>query len=179
MLRKSLMLSGSLGLARADICFEYGTGGFSIAVGAKVPAVPDTCIRVSLAEQLGPGSRAGVATGTICRAAQGSSKPTLVVQYTYDSCVGPGSYFESATCRLDLDINGDLPSAKDPSQISSCNGVYVGLLPGHSGPLHQLTDTTLKAWNCTPGPLGAVIGGGGAQCLAGQSKEDRRVTGSE
>jgi hypothetical protein len=171
LIRKTLLFVASVGPVfastsgtRADICFEYGSGGFSIAIGAKVPAAPNACITASLVEQAVPGSRGGVATGSICRSEEGGSRPTLVFQYTYDSCTGPGSYFESATCRFDLEKNGDLPSQKPASQTSTCNGVFVGLLPGQSGQLRQFSDTTLKAWNCTPGAF-AVPGGGGAQCF--------------
>lgn len=119
--------------ARADMCFQYGSGGgVTIAIGAKVPPI-NTCTPVSLVEQI-YGGRLGLATGSICRSEEGGSRPTLVFQYTYDACTGPGGYFESATCRIDLGINGDLPT-KPSDQNSYCNGVYAGLMPNQSGSL--------------------------------------------
>jgi hypothetical protein len=171
MLRKGLMLSAPLALVvastayvRADICFEYtgsSPGIVAVAIGAKVPATPNACITISVVDQSAPG---GVATGSICRSEEGSSRPTLVYHYTYNSCVG--SYFESATCRLELESNGDLPAQKSNSQSSSCSGVAVNLMTGQSGPLGGWSySNDLKAWNCSPGPF-AVPGGGGAQCVA-------------
>jgi len=88
MLRKGVLLTtfflpvlASVPGARADICFQYGTGGgVVIAIGAKVPPV-NTCTPVSLIEQI-YGGRLGLATGSICNSEQGSSRPTLVFQYT-------------------------------------------------------------------------------------------------
>jgi hypothetical protein len=168
MLCKRLILSASLWLilfstapARADICFEFTAsgGGVGIALGAKVPAAPNTCDRLTVV-----GSDGGVATGSICRSEEGSSRPTLVYQYSWTSCTKP--YFEAATCRIDLDINSNLPSEKPGSQSSSCTGVAVGMDPGQSRPMggwSYLND--LKAWNCSAGPF-AVIGGGGGTCFA-------------
>jgi hypothetical protein len=147
--------------ARADMCFQYGSGGgIAVAIGAKVPQI-NTCTPVSLVEQI-YGGRLGLATGSICRSEEGSSRPTLVFQYTYDACSGPGGYFESATCRIDIGINGDLPT-KPSDQNSYCNGVYTGLLPNQSGPLNQFNDNTLRVWYCGPS---IVPGGGSAQCFA-------------
>jgi len=168
MLCKHLTLSASVGLAlvstapaRADICFEYTVsgGGIGIALGAKVPATPNTCERVTVVSADG-----GVATGSICRSEEGSTRPTLVYQYSLSLCTN--AYFESATCRLDLDINSDLPSQKPASQSSSCTGVSANMAPGQSSPLTGFSYyNDLKAWKCTAGPF-AVIGGGGATCHA-------------
>jgi hypothetical protein len=164
MLRKRLMLSASLGLAiastapaRADICFEFTvSGGFGIAIGAKVPFADQTCERVTVVAPDG-----AVATGSICKSEQ--SRPTLVYEYVLTAC--NADYFEAATCRLDLEINGDLPSSKTPGQPSICTGVSAGMAPGGSSPLHGFNlINDLKAWNCTPGPF-AVVGGGSATCL--------------
>lgn len=171
MLRKGVLLTAfllpivdSTPSALADICFQYGTGGgISIAIGAKVPPV-NTCTPVSLVEQI-YGGRLGLATGSICNSEQGSSRPTLVFQYTYDACSGPGGYFESATCRIDLEIpSGNLPD-QPSNQNSWCNGVYVSLSSNKSGPLTQFNDSSLKAWNCAGGPF-VVPGGGSTQCFA-------------
>lgn len=180
MLFKGLMLSASLGLAlvstapaRADICFEYTVsgGGVGIALGAKVPATPNTCERVTVVSPV-DGS---VATGSICRSGEGSGRPTLVYQYSFSACTSP--YFETATCRIDLDINSQLPAQKPTSQSSSCTGVFVGMAPLQSSPLtgfSYLDD--LKAWNCTGGQF-AVIDGGGSTCFARGKGTPPRVTG--
>jgi hypothetical protein len=154
MLRKTLLLIASVlplfaNTAWADICFEYGSGGgISVAKGASLPAV-NACTRVTLVDQ---GGRAGLATGSICTAEQGSGYPLLVLEYTYTACTGPGSYFESATCRIRLLDQGDLPREKDPGQVSSCNGVYADPQTGNTGPMVGFTDSSLKAWNCTNFP---------------------------
>ena len=80
MLRTGLMLSTSLGLVvaspasvQADICFEYtgsSPGIVAVAIGAKVPASPNSCVTVSVVDQAAPG---GMATGSICRSEEGSS----------------------------------------------------------------------------------------------------------
>jgi hypothetical protein len=171
MLRKGVLLTAflvpvfaSTPGARADMCFQYGTGGgVAIAIGAKVPAI-NTCTPVSLVEQI-YGGRLGLATGSICRSEEGSSRPTLVFQYTYDACSGPGGYFESATCRIDLGINGDLPTTQPKDQNSWCNGVFANPAPHQSGPLTHFNDPTLRVWYCTGGPF-VVPGGGSAQCFA-------------
>jgi hypothetical protein len=168
MLGKGLMLSACLGLAlastvsaRADICLEYtiSGGGVGIALGAKVPATPNTCERVTVVAADG-----GAATGSICRSEEGSGRPTLVYQYSFSACTSP--YFETATCRIELDINSQLPGQKPASQSSSCTGVYAGMAPGQSSPLGAFSYLDdLKAWNCAAGPF-AVIDGGGSTCFA-------------
>jgi len=165
MLCKCLALCASVGLtlvstapARADICFEYTNtgGGVGIALGAKVPATPNTCERVTVVG-IADGS---VATGSICRSGDGSD---LAYQYSLSLCTRP--YFEAATCRIELDPpNGELPAQKTASQKSSCTGVAAGMAPGQSSPLGGFSSSfDLKAWNCTAGPF-AVIGGGGLTC---------------
>jgi hypothetical protein len=169
MICKHLMLSASLGLAlvstapaRADICFEYTVsgGGVGWARGAKLPATQNTCENVTVVWLDG-----GVATGSICRSDEGGSTPTLVYQYSLSLCATP--YFETATCRISLDVNGansDLPFQKPAFQSSSCTGVFAGMAPGQSSTLHGFSYVNdLKAWNC---PAGLVIGGGGATCFA-------------
>ena len=169
MLRKDLMLSASLRLAvvstapaRADICFEYTVsgGGVAIALGAKVPAAPNTCERVTVVSPVD----GGVVTGSICRSEEGAGRPTLVYQYSGTLCTTP--YFEAATCRISLDINSQLPTQRTDSQLSSCTGVYTGMAPGQSSQLHGFSYLDdLKAWNCTAGPF-AVLDGGGSTCFA-------------
>jgi hypothetical protein len=179
MLFKGLMLSASLGLAlvstapaRADICFEYTVsgGGVGIALGAKVPATPNACERVTVVSQV-DGS---VATGSICRSQEGSGSPTLVYQYSLSACTSPS--FETATCRIELDINSQLPAQKPASQSSSCTGVFAGMAPGQSSPLFGFSHLDdLKAWNCTAGPF-AVIGGA-STCFARGKGTHPRETG--
>jgi hypothetical protein len=169
---KSLVLIAALGpifasscAGAADICFQYGSGGgVIVAKGATLPQ-PNSCITVPLVEQI-EGGRIGLATGSICLSNTGDSAPTLVYQYTYDACSGPGGYFESATCRIDIagssNVTADLPPRPTP-QPSSCNGVYADPESGQSGSLTQFTDLTLKAWKCE---VPYVPGGGSSlQCL--------------
>jgi hypothetical protein len=172
MLPKGLLIIAAMGLvfaspsARADICFQYGTGGgIIVAKGASVPA-PNTCIPVALVEQV-EGGRIGIATGSICTGDPGSSAPTLVYQYTYDACGGPGGYFESATCRIDINgssFGGGIDLPTQPTwQLSSCNGVFADPESNQSASLTQFTDLTLKAWKCN---MPFVPGGGNTpQCI--------------
>jgi hypothetical protein len=128
MFRKGLPLIAALGLvvagppgARADLCFHYqkSGGGTLVAKGAKLPA-PNTCETLPLFETDGGRGGAagtkgleGAATGSICTDVAGA---TVIFHYTYDGCLGPASYFESATCRLQLQ-NGNLPTT-----FGSCRG---------------------------------------------------------
>jgi hypothetical protein len=164
MLCKGLMLSASLGLAlvsadraRADICFQYNSGGgVVIALGAKVPATPDTCERVTAVSPQG----GGVATGSICLSRGNLSTPhnsNLVYQYSFTGC--SNIYFESATCHILLDDNFQLPTQYPGSQRTSCSGVVAHMLPGQSSPLGGFSrKDDLKAWNCTAEP-GTVVAG--------------------
>ncbi len=168
MLRKTLLLIASLAPAiaimpgaRADICFEYGTGGgTSVAKGAKVPPV-NTCIRVTPVDL---GARLGVATGSICQVFPQTGSPMIVFQYTYDACTGPGSWFESATCRIRLSDTGDLPSERDPGQSSSCNGIYAAPDTNKTSPVTQFSDISLRVWDCTNSNLSVPTGSPG-QCI--------------
>ena len=162
MLRKSLTISASLGLAivstapaLADICFEYTSGGgVGVAVGAKVPA-HNTCERVTIV-----GADASLATGSICKSQLGDARPTLYYHYVLMGCTG--SYFETATCHVDLGQQEDLPSGKPEGQDTSCTGVFAGLTPNQSGPLRAFSNyRDLKAWNCNPI---ALQGSGAAPC---------------
>ena len=146
MLSKSPPLIVALGFARlppgaqADICFQYKTGGAPlVAKGAKLPA-SNTCVPLALFEaQEPPGPpRLGAANAMLCK----DNDITLLFHYNYDAWTGPGSYSESATCRLSTKI-GDLPST-----ASTCNGQYFVLMPNQSGPAKQFTDFTLNAWYC-------------------------------
>jgi hypothetical protein len=158
MLRKDL-LAAVLGLvvtcapiAKADICFRYQktSGGTLVAKGAKLPAV-NTCEPMALFES---GGLAGAATGSICR---DINDFTLVFHYTYDSCIGPDSYSESATCRLQIQ-NGNLPTVS-----STCRGTANG-----TG-FFEIDDAVMEF--CGDGI--SVPGGGGGQCLGGFSHRAR------
>ena len=77
MIRKGFLLIVSLApilasvSARADVCFQYDSGGGILAAkGAKVPAQDGVCATVALAEQGSPSSRAGAAAGSICKSNQ-------------------------------------------------------------------------------------------------------------
>jgi len=109
---------------------QYGSGGgIAVAKGASLPK-PNTCQTLALYE-VGAGGLEGAATGSLCQDWAGA---TLIYHYTYDACIGhPGSYFESATCRLQLN-NGNIPTT-----FSSCRGKV------NNG---NFTDTTLKLWSC-------------------------------
>src|SRR5437667_11172654 len=118
MLRRGLPLIAAFGLviasppgAKADLCFHYKNsgGGTLVARGAKLPAI-NTCEPLALYEREGqPPSPInhgleGAATGSICQDWAGA---TVIFNYAYDACMGPNSYFESGTCRLQLQ-NGNL-----------------------------------------------------------------------
>jgi hypothetical protein len=142
--------------AKADLCFRYGTGGGTlVAKGAKLPA-QNTCDPLGLVE-VGLGGRGGAATGSICR--DQTDGRTIIFHYNYDACVGPGSYFESATCRLQLNNANDLPTAS-----GGCRGTYGGGPFVDDTPVIDLcvgTDTTIP-------------GGGGGQCVGGRSGFSRK-----
>jgi hypothetical protein len=147
--------------ARADLCFRYSTGGgMSVARDATLPK-EGTCQTLALFET---GGRIGAATGMICRDGPGAGGVTLVFNYTYDACIGPGYYFESATCRAQLDNNGNLPTVS-----SFCRGMYAA---GSHAPLTltPFLDPTLKIEQCA----GEIVpGGGGGQCYAGRGLSQR------
>lgn len=172
--RKTLLLIAPLWLvcaadARAQsICFQADSGGgVLIAKGAQVPP-KGVCTPVALVEEVttSPG-RAGLATGSICR--DSFDGTSLVYQYTYTACTGPGGYFESATCGISLGLEGQLP--QQPSEKNgACNGVFAVLEGSTVGnpktaPLTQFTELSLRVWNCPPPPTtitqrpnGACIG---------------------
>ena len=94
MLHKHLLRIAIFGLvvvsapfAKADMCFRYTTtgGGTLVAKGGKLPAT-NTCEPLAFFEE---GGLAGAATGSIC---VDVNDFTVVLHYTYDGCIGPGSY---------------------------------------------------------------------------------------
>jgi hypothetical protein len=126
--------------ARADMCFHYKNsgGGTLVAKGASLPSA-NTCESLALYEREGqppsPFTRGleGAATGSICQDWAGA---TVILHYSYEACMGPESYFESGTCRLQLD-NGNLPTTG-----SSCRGTYVGATS--VGQFHNDNDAVLE-----------------------------------
>ncbi len=131
--------------AKADLCFRYQAtgGGTLVAKAAKLPAV-NTCEPLAMFES---GGLLGAATGSIC---VDVADFTIVFHYTYDGCIGPSSYFESATCRLQIQ-NGNLPTVS-----SSCRGTLAG-----GTPFAEINDAVLEYCDGANLP---VLGGGGAQC---------------
>jgi hypothetical protein len=134
--------------ARADLCFHYGTGGGTLVARDATLPKQGTCQPLALSES---GSLIGAANGMICRDTVGGV--TIVFHYTYDACIGPGSYFESATCRLQLNNDGNFPTVS-----GACRGVFAG----GSGSLTAFDDITPKIEQCTGVD---VPGGGGGQCF--------------
>jgi hypothetical protein len=134
--------------ARADLCFHYGSGGGTLVARDATLPKQGTCQPLALFES---GSLIGAANGMICRDTVGGV--TIVFHYTYDACIGPGSYFESATCRLQLNNDGNFPAVS-----GACRGVFAG----GSGSLTAFNDITPKIEQCTGVD---VPGGGGGQCF--------------
>ncbi len=163
MLRKGLPLVAALGLvivsvpsARADLCFQYQKtgGGILVAQGATLPAV-NTCQPLAMYEAA-TGGLAGAATGSICT--DGTSDSTVVYHYTYNGCTG--DYYESGTCRLQLNGDGqhpgDLPTGSSTCRITLGGGVFY------------LEIDDLHLWYCDGSQASLrVPGGGGGQCFAG------------
>jgi hypothetical protein len=145
------LVAGSAQNARADMCIQYKKtgGGILVAQGARVPAV-NTCQPLAMYEAA-IGGLGGAATGSICT--DGTSDTTLVYHYTYDGCTG--DYFESGTCRLQLN-EGNLPTTSSTCRITLGGGVFY------------LEIDDLQIWTCD-GSQGSlrVPGGGGGQCFAG------------
>jgi hypothetical protein len=133
MLRKGLPLIAAVGLvvagppgARADLCFCYGTGGgILVAKGATLPA-DNTCEALPFFEVHSSAfvGLNGAANGLICTDRSGG---TVIFHYTYDGC--SGNYFESATCRLN--IQSGLPTTG-----GGCRGTTGGEISTQV-PLHD------------------------------------------
>jgi hypothetical protein len=134
--------------ARADLCFRYGSGGGTLVARGAVPA-QGACRNLALYE-VGPGGAGGAANGMVCRDGPGVGGITVIYHYNYDSCLGPNSYSESATCRLQLNNAGNVPTVG-----SSCRGTANG---------SPFFDTSLVLTNCA-GVDTTVPGGGGGQCF--------------
>ncbi len=153
MLRNGLLLITSLGFvflsvpnAKADLCFRYAKsgGGTLVALGAQLPA-NNSCQPLALFES---GGLIGAANGMICR--DGVDNRTIIFHYTYNGC--GSDYFESATCRIQLDDNNKTAS-------SSCRGTLA-----NGTPFTEINDAVIET--CS----GMVVpGGGGAACSGGFS----------
>jgi hypothetical protein len=152
MLRKGLLLTAALGLVvasasnvRADLCFRYAKsgGGTLVARGAQLPA-NNTCQPLGLFES---GGLLGAANGTICRDA--TDGRTIIFHYTYDGC--SSNYFESATCRIQVDDSNHTAS-------SSCRGTVAGS-GGAASPFRVNDDAVIESCSGI-----TLVGGGGATC---------------
>jgi len=155
MLRKGLPLIAALALvsasatsAQAGLCLRFSKsgGGTLIAKGATLPA-PQTCQMLPFVERapVNPPETTlgGAATGFICTDANGSA--VALVHYTYDGCIGPDSYFESATCRFELQNIVTLPSIS-----GGCRGKVSGKsAPGVGDTMHDFVagDAVLESCN--------------------------------
>lgn len=159
MLRKRLLLIATLGLvvisapiAKADLCFSYKKtgGGILVARGATLP-VTNACQPLAMYEA---GGLIGAATGSICQ--DGFGDITVLFHYTYDGCAS--NYFESGTCRLQLQRDGNLPTVSSTCRITTGNGVYY----------LEFDDGTLESCDGSQFAL-RVPNGGGAACRGGFS----------
>jgi hypothetical protein len=148
MLRKGLLLItaamfvvASAPNARADLCFRYAKsgGGTLVARGAQLPS-NGNCQPLALFES---GGLLGAASGTICR--DNTDGRTIIFQYTYAGCTA--SYFEAATCRIQVDDSNRTAS-------SSCRGTLAT-----GTPFVNNNDADLES--CTGVTL---VGGGGSTC---------------
>jgi hypothetical protein len=155
MCRNGLVVLASVGIfltavpnTKADVCFRYAKsgGGTLVALGAQLPA-NNTCQPLALFEV---GGLIGAANGMICR--DGVDNRTIVFHYTYNGC--SADYFESATCRIQLDDSNKTSS-------SACRGTLA-----NGSVFLELNDGTIEicSGNVVPGG-----GGGGAGCAGGFS----------
>jgi len=115
--------------ARAALCFQYTKSGGGISVAQVDIPAPNKCITFALYEQVinAPFTLEGAGTGSLCTS---TDSPMVIFHYTYDACrpLGRDNYFETGTCRLQLDRNGNLPT-----QFSVCRGAVIGGVSGQVG----------------------------------------------
>jgi len=114
--------------ARAALCFQYTKSGGGIAVAQADLPEPNRCVSLALYEVEPPPSLLGAANGTLCRSTQDNF---VIYHYTFQGCMGlnkTDSYFESATCRVQLGRDGSLPSG-----FSICRGTVISGKPGAAG----------------------------------------------
>jgi hypothetical protein len=108
--------------ARAALCFQYTKSGGGVSVAQIDLPKPNTCETFAIYEVgSDPASTLlGAGTGSLCMS---TLDPMLIYHYTYQGCLpfeGTDNYWESATCRLQLDHNGNLPT-----QFSVCRGSLI------------------------------------------------------
>ena len=161
-LRSSILLSvavvgwslANLPDAKADLCFRYSTGGgILVAKGVKL-IEPGTCQPLALYESQEIGSGGGAANGMICR-----DEFIIIFHYTYDACIGPGSLFSSATCRLELGHGG---TGTLPTIGSGCRVTDGGAATTpHAVLFRNYTDSSMQITECGDMP---IPGGSIAHC---------------
>jgi hypothetical protein len=123
--------------ARAGLCFQYTKSGGGIIVAPVDLPAPNKCVTFALYEQVinTPFTLLGAGTGSLCTS---TNSPMVIFHYTYDACrpLGSNNYFESGTCRLMLDHNGNLPT-----QFSRCRGTLLTGKPGQIGKVGNFANT--------------------------------------
>ncbi len=120
---------GSPHAASAALCFQYTKSGGGISVAQTDLPAPNKCQTFALYEVgTNPATTLlGGGTGSLCTS---TNSPMVIFHYTYEGCMPMGSdnYWESGTCRLQLDHNGNLPT-----QFSVCRGALITGKPGQIG----------------------------------------------
>jgi hypothetical protein len=119
----------SLPDAKAALCFQYTKSGGGISVAQADIPPPNQCQTFALYEVgTDPASTLlGAGTGSLCTS---TNSPMVIFHYTYEGCrpLGRDNYFESGTCRLQLNRDGNLPT-----QFSVCRGALITGRPGLVG----------------------------------------------
>jgi hypothetical protein len=114
---------------RAAMCFQYTTSGGGASVAQADLPTPNKCQTFALYEVgTDPASTLlGAGTGSLCTSTQ---SPMVIFHYTYEGCrpLDSENYFESGTCRLKLQGDGNLPT-----QSSVCRGALITGKPGQVG----------------------------------------------
>jgi hypothetical protein len=115
--------------ARAALCFQYTKSGGGVSVAQTELPAPNRCETFALYEVgTNPATTLlGAGTGSLCTS---TNSPMVIFHYTYEGCMplGGDNYYESGTCRLQLDNNGNLPT-----QFSVCRGALITGKPGQPG----------------------------------------------
>ena len=136
MLKQACLTTLTLGLivastpnAGAALCFQYKKSGGGVSVAQTSLPAPNRCRTFPLYEVgTNPATTLlGAGTGSLCTS---TNSPMVIYHYTYEGCMplGGENYFESGTCRLQLDRNGRLPT-----QFSVCRGALITGKPGQPG----------------------------------------------
>jgi hypothetical protein len=124
-----MLIAGNAPNAKAALCFQYTKSGGGVTVAQTDIPRPNTCTTFALYE-VGTNPKStllGAGTGSLCTS---TNSPMVIFHYTYEGCMPLGSdnYYESGTCRLQLDHNGNLPT-----QFSVCRGALITGKPGLAG----------------------------------------------